>query len=351
MKYARGYGKKGSVLISTLWITAILALLAMGIGFRVSLEVRLSKYHMDKLEARYLAKAGIAKAQEFLLKGTNESDSLYACGISPEAGGTPESIFGAEYNKLGNGAFSVHYTLKKEDEEGGTGDIHYGMADEERKINLNMDKLARGNKAEFKRILKGLSPDMTEEIVNAVIDWQDTDTSASFPGGAEDFDYEAEFGYGCKDEELESVQELLLVKGMTAGLYGEIKDYVTVYGNGKININTVSREALRAIIDDGTGTYAELVNDILAFRNGDDEIGGTADDRIFASTDELKLIVREDDIHGKTRIDMLLPYFTVKSENFRIISHGEAGKIRRTITWVGRKGAGGELEILYYHEK
>ena len=63
---------KGSILITTLWIMAILALLAMGIGFRASLEVRLSKYNMDKLQARYLAKAGIEKAKEYLSQDINE---------------------------------------------------------------------------------------------------------------------------------------------------------------------------------------------------------------------------------------------------------------------------------------
>ena len=111
---------KGSILITTLWIIAILSLLAMGIGFRSSLEVRLSKYNMDKLQAQYLAKAGIEKARERLLNdGHPDYDTLYECGISLEDEETPESIFGAQSNKLGDGSFSVG------------SDAGYGMIDED----------------------------------------------------------------------------------------------------------------------------------------------------------------------------------------------------------------------------
>ena len=43
----------------SLWILAILTILAVGIGHRVSMGLRLARYQKDKLKGLYLAKAGL----------------------------------------------------------------------------------------------------------------------------------------------------------------------------------------------------------------------------------------------------------------------------------------------------
>ena len=119
--------RSGTILITTLWILAILSILAVGIGFRVSIEARLSKYNIDKLKAAYFAKAGIVKAREMLSKDSNaEYDTIRECGITVPIDKDIGSIF---TEKLGDGAFEVSY-----EEEG---KAYYGMMDEERKININ----------------------------------------------------------------------------------------------------------------------------------------------------------------------------------------------------------------------
>ena len=317
---------------------------------------------MDRLQARYLAEAGIVKAREFLTKDKNEYDSLYECGIMIEdikdIEQTPENIFGAESNKLGNGTFSVHYTRKKEDEEGEN--IQYGMIDEERKINIKLSNLEK--LTNYKEILKRLSPGLTEEIINAIIDWQDGGDfdSVRSPGGAEDFDYEAEYGYSCKDADFETIEELLLVKGMTIDLFDEIKDYITVYTDGKININTAPKEVLTAVIDDGKGTYERLVTDIVNWRNGDDGVEGTSDDRLLVDRNAVLSLAKEDDPQGKNRLEVVTDtnhYFTIfKSSTFRIISHGKVRKITKVITCVVdrenlKDPTAEENPIKYYHEE
>ncbi|MFC1624075.1 general secretion pathway protein GspK [Candidatus Omnitrophota bacterium] len=346
---------KGLILVTSLWIMGLVALLAVGIGYRISIEMRLSKYNVDRLSARYLAKAGLVKAQEYLSKDKNSYDTLYECGIMLDVEKTPESIFSAEFNRLGNGLFSVHHAHKKEYEEGE--DLYYGMMDEERKININMDKIPHGdNTAEFRRILNALFSNFTEDsidIVNAIIDWQDGGDfdSLTFPGGAEDFYYETEYGYSCKDAGFETVEELLLVKGMDRDLFDRVKDHITVYSNGKININTASKEVLGVIIDDEKGTYTSLVNDIIDFRKGTDGREGTEDDRVFTEIRELESVIEEDDIQGRNRVSQIGPYLAVKSENFRILSHGKIGRVTKTIDCVVMKEAvSDKIKIKYYHE-
>jgi general secretion pathway protein K len=339
---------RGSILVTTLWIMAILALFAMGIGFRALLELRLSKYAMDGLRARYLAKAGIAKARERLSSHKKSYDTLYECGIFLEEEEIPHDIFGYETNTMEGGSFSVYY--KRGDEER----TQYGMLDEERKLNINFNKIPTSDKiGDYRKIMSGLSPELTEEIINAMIDWQDGgdfDTETS-PGGAEDFYYEAESGYDCKDAGFESVEELLLVKGITEEIFSEIKDYITAYSSGRININTAPREVLNAVINDRRDTYEELLDNILRFRDGADGVAGTLDDGIFTDVSEINFMPAEDDVQGKNRLSQLGPYFTVKSDNFRVISRGKSAGVDKIVTCVLGVEASGDINIKYYHEE
>ncbi|MCK4463734.1 MAG: general secretion pathway protein GspK [Candidatus Omnitrophica bacterium] len=320
---------KGSILITTLWIIAILSLLAMGIGFRSSLEVRLSKYNMDRLKARYLAKAGIEKARERLLNdGHPNYDTLHECGIALKDEETTKSIFNVKFDELGNETFSVYYTYKKEDEEGKkTEDIQYGMIDEERKIDIKLTNLLKMK--DYKNILKRLSPNFTDEIINAIKDWQDSDNA----GEAENSYYETERGYSCKNGDFETIEELLLVKDVTGDLFNEVKDYITVYGGDeKININTAPEKVLGAVINNN-----ELVGSIVNYRKAIETGGGWTNKDAFVRF----LIDRHIDAS-------LADYFTVKSSNFRIISRGNVRKITKTVTCVVEKE---KKEIKYYHEE
>ena len=63
---------------------------------------------------------------------------------------------------------------------------------------------------------------MTEEIVNSILDWIDSDEEARV-GGAESIYYEGlEVPYACRNAPLESIEELLQIQGVTPTLfYGE----------------------------------------------------------------------------------------------------------------------------------
>ena len=77
-------------------------------------------------------------------------------------------------------------------------------------------------------------------------------------------------------------EELLLVEDMDVEKYNKIKDYLTVYGNGAVNINTADREVLVAL-----GMRESLVDDIVSFRMGFDAQELTEDDNYFENTNEI----------------------------------------------------------------
>ena len=85
----------------------------------------------------------------------------------------------------------------------------WGLVDESGKLPLNTVTQEQ---------LLGLAG-VTDEISGAIIDWRDADDSVS-TNGAESSTY-SQFGYGAKNSDFETVDELMLVNGMTHDiLYG-----------------------------------------------------------------------------------------------------------------------------------
>ena len=309
--------KRGSILIASLWILIILSILALGIGFRVSIEARLSKYNMDRLRALYLAKAGLVKAEKILLINSKDYDSIRECGIALPVDKDIKSVF---TESLGDGKFEVSY-----DEDGVT---YYGMMDEDRKININ--------KADS-FVLAGLMGGKdSEEVAASIINWR---SNAKMPLGAGDEYYKSQTpSYECKHADFSVIEELLFVKGMTPELFASIKDYITVYGDkgpegGKVNINTASKKVMLAF-----GLDEVSAENIIVLRNGIYKIAGTKDDFVFPTVAAA--------LGEGSKLEI---YFTTRSNYFRIESKGtiDRSKINSRIACVLDKGA---KKLIYYRE-
>ena len=92
------------------------------------------------------------------------------------------------------------------------GKYDIGLTDEAAKINLN---------SASQEMLQRL-PGMTAELAASIIDWRDSDSEVT-TGGAEDEYYLLQPNpYHCKNAPLETVEEILLIKGASEDLlYGE----------------------------------------------------------------------------------------------------------------------------------
>lgn len=259
--------RKGTILIASLWILAILSILAMGIGFRISVEARLAKYNIDRTKALYLANAGVYKSMQLLAKKAPGSgyDTIRECGITlrdktnPDL--TPEKIF--TNVRLGEGRFTVAYNN------------YPGLSDEERRININTasdNVILNLLNSTVSTTLDPSKAASNQDIARAIIAW-------TKPGDDQDGAYYDQFGYEKKQGKYSAVEELLLVKGVTPEVFNSIKDYVTIYGD-KININTASDKVLLAL-----GIGPEAIGNINRHRHGSDNIAGTKDDNPIMDAD------------------------------------------------------------------
>jgi len=77
-------------------------------------------------------------------------------------------------------------------------------------------------------------------------------------------------------------EEVLLIEGVSEEILLEFKDFITVYSDGKININTATNQALSALGLDG-----DLVTKIEEYRRGADNQEATEDDGVFENTGEI----------------------------------------------------------------
>ncbi|OPY69742.1 MAG: General secretion pathway protein K [Syntrophorhabdaceae bacterium PtaU1.Bin034] len=101
------------------------------------------------------------------------------------------------------------------------------------------------------------------EIVDALIDWLDSNDEVTGSEGAEDHYYKQQ-GYRCKNGPLDSLDELLLIKGFDKELVidAKLKDYLTIAPtDGKININTAPLEVLYAVLGTETTGFAQPLSD------------------------------------------------------------------------------------------
>jgi general secretion pathway protein K len=94
---------------------------------------------------------------------------------------------------------------------------------------------------------------LSPELVNAVVDWIDPDTTVTYPGGAEDMDYLGmKDPYRAANRPLQDVDELIRVKGFTADIINTLRPFVTALPNAQptpLNVNTTRPEILAALLN------------------------------------------------------------------------------------------------------
>lgn len=330
--------EKSQALIISLWILAILTVLAISIGRQVSMALYLSKYQKNRLKAISLAKAGINRAIVELERDAKENayDSL------AETWSTGKDIQG-------------NYIFESVEIEDGLDETFtVTIIDEDSKININTADIQLLKQLFILKEFEADAPGLAE----AIFAWRDP-TAETEP----DREIFRNGPLGIPEELLPILEYYYELKvgvencrKKAQEVYDKVKDLITVYGDGKININTVPRENLEMFFDSALNQMQEqgisdlpteaetqeLLNLIFDFRE---------ENKYFKNIQEIKsnLGLQPTD-HRCKIIDFLITegIISVSANNFRIESIGNVGQITKKITAVVKRIV--PIKTVYWHE-
>jgi general secretion pathway protein K len=239
----------GMAVILVIWIVVILMAMVGEFTYSMRTEINIARNFKEEEEAYQLALAGIERAKLELLSANdlrgihyNEDNVLI---LSPDDEAPPD-----RKGELGRGSFA------------------YTITDEDGKLNIN-----GATQEQLKSVFleSGVAAEDADTIVDSILDWIDANDLHRLNGAEEDYYRSLDRPYSCKDGRFETIEELLLVKGMTPEIfYGsravkntsgepeqdeEVKfsgvvDLLTVTGSGFININTSPEPVLVSVLGD-----------------------------------------------------------------------------------------------------
>ncbi|MBI1911051.1 MAG: general secretion pathway protein GspK [Deltaproteobacteria bacterium] len=241
-------GQRGIALVVVLWVLALLMIIATELVYTVRVDSKSAANFSDETGAQAQVAAGINI-------GLTEISVPYKFVVLDSEG-------------------SVRFIRQQDDKEKperafdlGEGRFKYVIEDESGKLNLNT-----ASREIIVNLLRnsGISGSALDTLVDSIIDWRDDNHEHHLNGAEDDFYNSLPKPYGAKDGPFDTVEEVLLVKGMSPEIfYGKekarlngtnlsesefkgIAQHLTVWGDGKININTAGEEVLKAAFGEGT---------------------------------------------------------------------------------------------------
>jgi len=250
---------KGIALILVLLIISIIVAVTLQFNIASRSAVYGAADLADTFKLMYIAKSGFFGAEALLIEDDNEFDSLNEDWAQSALISNISSAF------FQSGAFD----LRIEDEAG----------------KLPLNKLVEGIEFNVRtqdmlvRFL-GLSDfDLDEQqvrdIVDAIKDWIDEDDEITGFGAENAYYQGLDTPYECKNGPLDSVDELLRIKGITDTLYYGTEDspglasFITLHGDGRININTAPALVLRSLDDEITDDMVAEMEEFRKDENND----------------------------------------------------------------------------------
>jgi general secretion pathway protein K len=234
--------ERGFALIAVLLVLAFVGIIGAEFAYSMRLESTAARIYKETLIATHLAEAGLEQAirelaGEFASVGLGDDRSRDADAECPLVFYTQARL--------------AIKRLPHRDVPLGGGQFTYCISDEQARLNLNTSPADR-----VTRLLETLGIDRQErEAINdAIQDWRDPNEEHRLKGAeSEDTYLKLPVPYRSKNANFDSLGELLQLKGITTKLMdGEegkpgLAGLTTVKSTGQVNINTASRQVLRAL--------------------------------------------------------------------------------------------------------
>lgn len=285
--------RSGYALLAVLIVVVVLSLAAYRFADAMNAQYQVAARTTDAAQARAFAASGVHLAAGMLSDPTTVANELGGNPTdSPAFAGVP---VGPQNGPRGGGRVSLFNVA---DTYTATGEGRYavrtGAADEAGKLNLNAFIQLDPNGQVLHDALMKL-PNMTEEVADAIVDWIDADDTERANGAESGYYSASPQPYRAKNGPLSSLDELLLVRGVTPQLlYGNDRnrngrldpgeedgnefnrgwsEFLTVYGrelnadtagNPRTNLNDTAADPVTMAETLAAGLGQEMADYILA---------------------------------------------------------------------------------------
>ncbi|MEW4455856.1 hypothetical protein AB1L30_24520 [Bremerella sp. JC817] len=206
--------RQGAILFVVLVVIMMITLSAYAYSELMFIENKAAHLSGRQIQARNVAESGIAMLSVFLEQEQeliDEQGGIYdnseiMRGILVFPGDTSES----------RGRFSVLAPALNTD--GSIEGIRFGLEDESSRVNLNALLMLEAQAEGSGRTLLMALPGMTEDVADCILDYLDEDDEPRELGAEFDYYNTLDPPYNPKNGPLETVEELLLVQGVTPEL-------------------------------------------------------------------------------------------------------------------------------------
>lgn len=298
---------RGVALITVILIVAILVALVIEMNRSSRADIYDAANLSDGIKLTYIAKSGFYAASALIANSNIDFSTLRDDWSKAET----LSLQSASFFSDG------YFTAVIEDE---TGKIPVNKLANGSEYNTDIrDMLTRLlRQPEFK-----LDDKKVDEIVDSIKDWIDDDDQISGSGAENAYYASLDAPYETKNAPIDCIEELLMVRGVTAELFYGTKEkaglagLITADSDGLININTAPKMVLRALAEEIDSDRADSMDEYRQ-KEGNDLSGTSWYKRVS----------------GMESLELKQELMTVKSNYFKIISSGKMKNMSRSISGV-----------------
>jgi len=327
---------KGIALIMVLWVMTILSVVVLEFSFAMRTEVNITQNYREDLQLYAFAQGGIQRAvAELIYKHDPKVQLLRKTLVTEEISA----------DKMEWVADGRPYILPFDQ-----GRCEIKMMSEAGKVNINLV-----SESMLRKIISlfGLEGEKRDIVVDSIFDWKDPDDFYRVNGAENAYYQSLKEPYDCKNANFDSIEELLLVRGVNSALFygrkgvkngeeGEkenqagLKDIFSIYSpGGQIDINSATSVVLKVIlgIPEDISQRVVKAREEKAFDNQLDLLQRVPELRPFIEGDpERQSLI----LYGKTIITpSYTPYYSIESR--ARMKEGESGRGLKVIVKIDSK--------------
>lgn len=306
--------QRGMALLLVLVVVALLTALLTEFSFSTLVDLRSAETFRDRSQAFYLARGGIEAGRMILRTDRNNFDH-------------PSEFWGDLMSNI----------------PAGDGDVTLEINDLSGRLNLNGVADTRGNKqASFHRFV-ALSEDVLQlsygeavQLGEALVNWYNADRNRVT---SDDGYYQQQQPpYERKGGKLDTIDELLLVRGFDEETLRRLRPYVRVQGADSINVNTAPEAVLDAWQHSSAPGLAQIIFDRT-------DIESLVEYRQQTPFQELADMAKAQGIGNRWSAAWDTTSITVKGNIFQLRCRGRINQVTRSAEAVVEKSSNKLLSL------